>query len=39
MLLIMCCDLEVTDRRMTPAIKLVSLNLSRFVGGRNDQNM
>src|SRR6266545_7638471 len=23
LLLIMCCDLEVTDRRMTPAIKLV----------------
>jgi hypothetical protein len=22
LLLIMCCDLEVTDRRMTPAIKL-----------------
>ena len=23
LLLIMCCDLEITDRRMTPAIKLV----------------
>ena len=30
LLIIMCCDLEVTDRRMTPAIKLV------FAPGRAD---
>ena len=31
LLLIMCCDLEVTDRRMTPAIKLVFAHA--FVAG------
>ncbi len=31
LLLIMCCDLEVTDRRMTPAIKLIPLLLDSRV--------